>query len=119
MSEEIEAFFDESSELQQEYSLGKGLITKVKFRKALPTITKLEKEGFNQRVIWAYLKKHQLFDCSYAHFGRLFREWKRSSMEKPNATESASETVRTPQQSNAGKSKTFDFSPTPNKDELI
>lgn len=112
---------DESIRLQQKFSLGKGLITKVKFKQSHDTIIKLKEDGFTLRSIWAYLTEHQMFDCSYQHFVRLYyscfnHQAISGNPDAPSQEAASNSAIGT---KTTSQNKTFDFSPTPNKDELI
>ncbi|WP_031578384.1 hypothetical protein [Ruminobacter sp. RM87] len=121
MGKDNDLNLDESILLQKEFSLGKGVITRVKFKQSLNTIVKLKNEGFTLKYIWAYLKKHQMFDCTYQHFGRLYRACIKEQNTVMDSSEKSStpETDTSTESKHTSRNKTFDFNPTPNKDELI
>ena len=94
----------------------KGVLTKIKFIKNKQKIEELYNEGLSLRVIWLVMKEQHNFTVGYSQFVKLFRKHIRSAFE-PTSTEcNKTESVTT-----VGKnqSKVFDFSPTPNKDDLI
>ena len=101
---------------QEKYGTDKGVLTKIKFIKNKKKIEDLYNEGLSLRVIWLVMKEQHNFTVGYSQFVKLFRKYIRSAF-APSSTEcNKTESVTT-----VGKnqSKVFDFSPTPNKDDLI
>ncbi|MBQ3775159.1 MAG: Clr5 domain-containing protein [Ruminobacter sp.] len=101
---------------QERYGTDKGVLTKIKFIKNKQKIEELYNEGLSLRVIWLVMKEQHGFTIGYSQFVKLFRKHIRSAFEPTECNKTESVTTV-----GAGKNqnKVFDFSPTPNKDDLI
>lgn len=106
---------------KDKYGIDSGIITKLLFLKHKDKIKELYDEGFSLKAIWVWMKEDNSFPYSYCRFVQLFRKhiepvYSHQLAQENESTKTSESNNKT---SNKSHSKTFDFNPTPNKDELI
>lgn len=106
---------------REQYGITSGVVTRIKFLKHKEKIKELYDEGMPLRAIWVWMKEENDFPFGYDYFVKLCRKHIEPAYKQPpqKASDSSSTKKEVSAKPKTPKTNSFEFNPTPDKDELI